>query len=107
MLLTRAVNCNSLNRCRALGMPSASRRAAMVPLAALQASPLELDMRWGIHGGNSTRVTGLAQRALPRASAKSWPFFLFSVGYRAFLAAPALTAFGPPSSVVPGGRGPT
>ena len=37
----------------------------MVPLAALQARPLELDMRCGIHGRNSTLVTGPGQRVMP------------------------------------------
>ena len=49
-LLTAAVNRNSLNPCPAPGMSSASRRAAMVPSAALQARPVELGC--GIHGGN-------------------------------------------------------
>jgi hypothetical protein len=34
----------------------------MVLWAALEARPLELDMRRGIDGGNSTLVTGLDQR---------------------------------------------
>jgi hypothetical protein len=41
----------------------------MIPLPALQARPLELDTRCGIHGGNSGLVTGLEQRA--RASGES------------------------------------
>jgi hypothetical protein len=48
-------------------MPSASRRAAMVPWVALEARRLELDMRCGLHGGNSTLVTGLDQRVRARA----------------------------------------
>jgi hypothetical protein len=38
----------------------------MVPWAALEARPLELDMRRGIHRGNSTLVTGLDQRVRAR-----------------------------------------
>jgi hypothetical protein len=38
-------------------MSSASRRAVMIPLRALDARPLEVDTRRGIHGGNSGLVT--------------------------------------------------
>jgi hypothetical protein len=65
-LLTAAANGNSLNPCPAPGMSSGSRRASMVPLAALQARPLELDMRCGTRGGNSTLVSGLDQRVKAR-----------------------------------------
>jgi hypothetical protein len=41
----------------------------MVPWAALEARPLELDMRCALHAGNSTLVTGLDQRV--RASVKA------------------------------------
>jgi hypothetical protein len=41
----------------------------MVPRAALEARRLELDMRCGLHGGNSTLVTGLDPRA--RASVQA------------------------------------
>jgi hypothetical protein len=46
---------------------SARRRAAMVPWVALEARPLELDMRYGVHRGNSTLVTGLDQGVRARA----------------------------------------
>jgi hypothetical protein len=47
----------------------------MVPLAALQARPLEVDMRCGIHGGNSTLATGLDQRVKesPKPDKMSFP----------------------------------
>jgi hypothetical protein len=60
-LLTAAVDGNSLNPCPAPGVSSARRRAAMVPLAAPEARPLDLDMGCGIHAGNSAVVTGLDQ----------------------------------------------
>jgi hypothetical protein len=48
------------------GMPSASPGAAMVPWAALEASPHELDMRCSIYGGKCSLASGVDQGAKGR-----------------------------------------
>ena len=75
---THSLTLDGADRSRGRHQPESLPRAGYVvcpprgfdgSLAAPQARPLELDMRWGIRGGNSALVTSLDQRR--RASRKS------------------------------------